>query len=131
MKKIKMSLLAVIASLLFVGCGNNTKPSDVALKVFDALKELDFKTVKQYIAKDFIESVDQIEKHMIEDVAAANNFKNDVKGTTCKILSENISEDGNSAVVETEVTFRDGKKHQNKMDMVKVDGEWKINENPF
>ena len=131
MKSIKIVLLAVVASLMFVGCGNNAKtPSEIAIKVLEASKNLDFATVKKYVVKKRIERLEKAEREMKEDVERANEFKNETKNVTFKVLSETISEDGNSAVVLLEVFF-DGERNQKDMDFVKVDGEWKVDEHLY
>ena len=125
MKGIKIVLFAVIASLMFVGCGNNAEtPSEIAKKVLAASINFDFATLKKYVVKERIEEVDNVEQRMAEDVEFADNVKNMVKGATFKILSETI--DGNSAVVIAGMfTEREGNFEED-IKFVKVNGEWKI-----
>ena len=57
----------------------------------------------------------------------------DVKVTDFEVVSEEIAEDGNSATVCVSVTQtssmdKEPKTKENKLQMVKVDGKWKIHE---
>jgi ABC-type glycerol-3-phosphate transport system substrate-binding protein len=132
MKQIKILLLAVVASLVFAGCGNNSKtPSDIALKVMDAAKDLDFKTIKQYLTNNPVESLEEFEKSIKENTEETNDIKERMKGAKWKIVSENIAEDGNSATVKMEIIFVNGETKSHEVDLVKVDGEWKVDNNPF
>ena len=126
MKGIKIVLLAVVASLMFVCCGNNAKtPSGIAKKVLEASKNLDFTTIKQYLVEERIVELMFAESEM-KNVETANKFKNRVKGSTIKVLSETISEDRNSAVVVVKIFIKEEEPYEYSMDFVMVDGEWKV-----
>ena len=134
MRTIKILLLAVIASLMFAGCGNNAKtPSEITKKVFIAAINLDFNTIKQYLIEERIERLEETEKDIAEDVEYANKLKKTLKNVTFKVVSETISQDGNSAVVVIEVfnPAESDSGFEKEIKCTKVNDEWKVDSNPF
>ena len=134
MKQIKILLFTVVASLMFIGCGNNSKtPSEIAEKVLTAAKNLDFKILKQSVTETYIARLERLEKEMTEDIEQANRMKNIFENVTFKIISETISQDGNSAVITIEVFNPDEGEDTFEKDihLVKINGEWKVDDDPL
>jgi len=134
MKSIKILLFVFIASLMFASCSNNAKtPSEIAKKIFIAAKNLDFNTIKPYLVKERMDDLEEAEKELTENVEEASRFRNSVKNITFKVISERISEDENSAVVEMRFFYADEDDESRSIDIdfVKIDGEWKVDFNLF
>lgn len=121
MKKLFVILIAFAAVLSMTSC-KSPSPSNVVKDYYKALKAGDIKKAMTYtdIATD--EDVQkQVEKYQ--------SFN--IKILDYEILSETIAEDGNSAVVEVKQTMtsafnEEPKEDTKKLDLVKVDGKWKI-----
>ena len=43
-----------------------------------------------------------------------------------ELVSEKISEDGKTATVKFDITYENGEKNENTVDLINVDGEWKV-----
>jgi PBP1b-binding outer membrane lipoprotein LpoB len=127
MKKIKILMIAVMVSLMFVGCGSKPEtPAEITVKVLEASLNLDFETVKKYVVE---ERLDDIEKFK-ENADEVESFKKATENVKFKIISEEISEDGKSAKVTVQVSVpsEGDEPFEEEMDLVKVSGEWKIDE---
>ena len=101
-------------------------PSEIAKKAIEASKNLDFKTIKQYLVEERIEELEEAESEMIMNVEETNAFRNRVKDAKVTVLSEEISEDGDEAVVKVRMSIQGEEPFDKDIDLVKVDGQWKI-----
>ena len=118
MKKLNLSLLIlVMASFLFVGCKKS--PEDVAVKFITHLSKCEFKKAaelgdkgtKAYIT--MLESMDDKEKEEFRQ-----------KNISIKVLETNIEDD--TAEVKLSVTGDDGEPQTEEIELVKINGNWKI-----
>lgn len=116
-------LFAVIAMFFCVtSCSGPATPSKIATDCIEYMKE------GNYAA--FVATLDATDEqkaefqNLIEEKGKKSIEKK--KGIVAyKVLSEEISDNGNKAVVETEIEYGNGKKEKSKFRFVKVDGEWK------
>lgn len=121
MKKLIVILCAVVAVFGLTSC-KSSSPSDTVNAYFKALQAGDYEKALSYTDITDQETIQkQIEKY--------KGF--DIKVVDFEILSEKISEDGNSATVEVKSTvtssFNEEPEESTKeMKLVKVDGKWKL-----
>jgi uncharacterized lipoprotein NlpE involved in copper resistance len=109
-RSIIISALAVL--LLLTGCGKKAEsPSDVARKFFDAVEKNDAKKLGEYATPDtatlFLTYGEKGKQYIV------------AKGKI-QTVEEIIDED----TAEVTVTFENG---EETLDMIKVDGKWKVN----
>jgi hypothetical protein len=137
MKNIKTIMLIALASIILAGCGGKTKtdelsPSKIAEKVLAASQELDFETLKQYLAQGRLDRLDESEKNFSEDSESRDRFLAMVKGAKVKVLSETISEDKQSATVTVQIKLASEEETFEKdLDFINENGKWKIDSNPY
>ena len=135
MKKTFVSLFAILAMTLFMwscggGAGSNT-PTKVVEKSIKYIQDKDYKSYVELMDLEEKEGKD-IEKEKEQFVALigakADQALEKKQGiASYEIISEEISEDGNSAVVVANITYGDGSSKEDKMKLVKTEnGEWKI-----
>jgi hypothetical protein len=121
MKKLIIVLFAVVAVFGMTSC-KKSSPSSVVESYYKALQVPDYEKALSYTdITDQDELKSQLEK--------LEGFK--TKVIDFEILSETIAEDGNSAVVEVKYnmtsSFNETPQEQTKkLNLVKVDGKWKI-----
>ncbi len=120
MKKISFFLSFIFLSLLLIACKPST-PSDVVDNYYTSLTKGDFEKALTYTTANDEEVKKQVEK--------MNGLE--VKIPKYEILSEEVSEDGESAMVEVKYTFTSAfnaepEETTNQEKLVQVDGEWKI-----
>ncbi len=121
MKKLIVILCAVVAVFGMTSC-KSSSPSDTVKAYFKALQAGDYEKALSYTDITDQEAIQkQIEKY--------KGF--DIKVVDFEILSEKISDDGNSATVEVKSTvtssFNEEPEESTKeMKLVKVDGKWKL-----
>ena len=119
MKKLIVILCAFVAVFGLTSC-KSSSPSDTVKAYYKALQAGDYEKALSYTDITDQEVIQkQIEKCK----------ELDFKVVDFEILSENVSEDGNSATVEvkTSVTFEgETDEATQKLKLVKVDGKWKI-----
>lgn len=127
MKKF-LSLFIFAALFSFAAsCSSSNTPSAVAEEITECFKSGDYEALDNLIYADENDEEAQQAKAMVigmiqgKGKAAIDKHKGI---TSYKVLSETISEDGNSAEVKVEVTYGDGEVDTNDYDMVKVDGKW-------
>lgn len=123
MKKIIVILCAVAAVFCLASCSSSS-PSNVANAYYKALQKGDYEKALSYTDLTDQEEIQQ-------QIAKFKAF--DVKVTDFEVVSEEIAEDGNSATVCVSVTQtssmdKEPKTKENKLQLVKVDGKWKIHE---
>jgi hypothetical protein len=121
MKKLIVILCAVVAVFGMTSC-KSSSPSDTVKAYFKALQAGDYEKALSYTDITDQEAIQkQIEKY--------KGF--DIKVVDFEILSEKISDDGNSATVEVKSTvtssFNEEPEESTKeMKLMKVDGKWKL-----
>ena len=121
MKKIFVILFAVAAVFGLASCSSSS-PSGTVKAYYKALQAGEYEKALSYTDITDQEEIQQ-------QVAKFKSF--DVKIIDFEILSENISEDGNTAVVEvkqssTSAMNSNPEESVKKLELVKVDGKWKI-----
>ena len=123
MKKLIIILCAAVAVFGMTSC-KSSSPTDTVNAYYKALKAGDFEKALTYTDITDQEAIqDQLEKY--------KGF--DIKILDYEVLSETIAEDGNSAVVEVKQTMtssfnKEPKESTKNLDLLKVDGKWKIHE---
>jgi hypothetical protein len=135
MKKVFFGLFAVVAmTLALCSCGNSNTPAKVAEKSIEYIQD---KNYEAYVDLIYIEEKEGEEtKYQKEELVVLLRGKIDKtlekkQGlASYKIVSEEISEDGKSAVVEAEIVYGDGSTDKEKVNLVKNDaGEWMLSMN--
>lgn len=123
MKKLTVIICALVAVFCLASCNSTSTPKGVVKAYHEALSSGDYEKAVSYTALT--------DKEEIERYAA--KFKGlDYKVLDYEILSETISEDGESAVVEVKRTTTSSMNEEpntstDKVKLSKVDGKWKIN----
>ncbi|MDR3287133.1 MAG: DUF4878 domain-containing protein, partial [Prevotellaceae bacterium] len=132
MKTTKMLLCAALAMLMLANCGGGANsPKDVVLTVFNAAKRLDFATMKKHLTQERIAKLERREERLKNNPERRAETIDRVKNAKFEIISEEISEDGESAVVIVKISrIKDASKdYEEEVDLVKIDGIWKIDSN--
>lgn len=120
MKKcLSMFAMAALAVLCFTGCSKG--PEDVAVKFCEAMAEMNLEKASEYANEDTQKILKMLDAMADAEKKAAEKEK--TAGTTFKAVETKI--DGDKATVKIERT-KDGKTETDDMDLVKVDGEWKV-----
>ncbi|MDR2125972.1 MAG: DUF4878 domain-containing protein [Prevotellaceae bacterium] len=133
MKRITKLMLVLSACWLITACGAKS-PSETAEIVLKATQTLDFETIKKYLAEERLLRLEDKIKDFNEYPESKEQFLLQAKDVTFKALSENINEDGNSATVTMQMTSLvegETRTFEKKVEFVKVNGEWKFNDNPL
>ncbi len=127
------SLLKVFAAFslfLLVACGGNT-PSAVAEKAYGYMKDGEYAKCVELMYSD-TENSEEYEAgaKMMEGMLQASYEKAKAKNGGIKsyeVVSEELSEDGEEAVVNMKVTYEDGSVDDEDMKLKKnKDGDWKL-----
>ncbi|MCR4965340.1 MAG: DUF4878 domain-containing protein [Bacteroidales bacterium] len=121
MKKIIIIVCAVIAACCFASCGAPT-PSDTVNDYYKALQAGDYEKALSYTT---LTDQEDIQKHVKKLEGA------DLKISKYEVVSETISEDGETASVDVNCTSTSAysdkpEEDTNTLKLVKVDGKWKI-----
>jgi hypothetical protein len=132
MKNLTKLILLMLACLPVISCAPKT-PEEVVKIMIAATQKLDFATIKQHLASERIARFEEAEKEMKENPNNAADFIFKIKDAKIEIISEIISEDGNSATVIIKISQVKGEdgSFENNIDLIKENGEWKFNENPL
>ena len=122
MKKLNVILCALVVVFCLVTCNSASTPTSVVKSYLDALSSGDYEKAISYTELTDKEDIDGYAKKL-KDV--------EYKVLSYEILSETISEDGESAVVEVKKTAtntlnKNPKETTDKVKLSKVDGKWKI-----
>lgn len=122
----KKFLLAAVAALVLVGCGDGAK--DVSKDFIGAVYEGKSDKALSYL--DFSEAKDDGLKEMMSGKlkAAISETKNKAEklGGVDSIDVISSDEKDDTANVELEVKFKDGSKRSERVKLKKVNGDWKI-----
>lgn len=120
MKKcLSMLAMAGLAVLCFTGCSKG--PEDVAIKFSEAMAEVNIEKASKYANEDTQKLLKMFDT--MADAEDKEKAKKEGEGTTFKAVETKI--DGDKATVKIEST-KDGKTETKDVDLVKVDGEWKV-----
>ena len=122
MKKIVLISFAVIAMVLCMASCSKPTPATITKDCIEYLKKGDYAAFVETLDADK-EQKEQFKMLIEEKGKKAIEKKDGI--TSYEIISEEISEDGNSAVVEAEILYGNGKKDKSKFRFANVDGEWK------
>lgn len=132
MKKNLMLFAAFILMVtMFVACGGGAStPSAAAEKCAELMKAGDYEGLIDQMAFDEKTSEEEVEALKANLVAMGKDkFQKQVEEkqgiSSYKVVSEEVAEDGNTAVVKVEFTYGDGSTDIEKYDLKLVDGAWK------
>ncbi|MBQ3740132.1 MAG: DUF4878 domain-containing protein [Bacteroidales bacterium] len=122
MKKLFTIMSVVVVALLLVACGSSS-PKDVTNSYYKALQKGDYEKALSYTTA--VDDKDEIQKEIKKMEGL------DVKIPEYEIVSEEISDDGQTAVVEVKYKFTSSfnsepEESTNKVKLIKQDGKWKI-----
>ena len=132
MRKSIYFLTFVFSVLLFAACGSDTStPKAAAENWGNMMKAGDYKGIVDQIAFPDEMSAEEKEQSkqmflsLFEEKAKAQVEK---KGgiTSTEVVSETVAEDGKTAKVEMKITYGDGSVDDETVELVNVDGEWKL-----
>ena len=121
MKKLIVIICAVVAVFGMTSC-KSSSPSNVVKEYYKALQAGDLQKAMTYTDLATDEEIQkQIEKYQSFEIKIQNY----------EILSEKVAEDGKTAVVEVKQTMtsafnKEPKEDTKELNLVKVDGKWKI-----
>ncbi len=134
MKKTFFSLFAVMAITLMMfscGGGGNT-PTKVVEKSIKYIQDKDYAAYVDLIEFKEEQNSKEDKEQFVEFLEGMFEMTLEKKQglASYEIISEEISEDGNSAVVVANITYGDGSSDEDKMKLIKnAEGEWKISMN--
>ncbi|MBR4161209.1 MAG: DUF4878 domain-containing protein [Bacteroidaceae bacterium] len=134
MKKTFFSLFAVMAMTLMMfscGGGGNT-PTKVVEKSIKYIQDKDYAAYVDLIEFKEEQNSKEDKEQFVEFLEGMFEMTLEKKQglASYEIISEEISEDGNSAVVVANITYGDGSSDEDKMKLIKnAEGEWKISMN--
>lgn len=122
MKKLSVILCALVAVFCLASCNSTSTPTGVVKAYHDALSSGDYEKAVTYTTLTSQEDLDGYAKKL-------KDFE--YKVLSYEVLSETISEDGETAVVEVKRTTtssmnKEPKESTDKVKLSKVDGKWKI-----
>lgn len=123
MKKLTVILCALVAVFCLASCNSTSTPTGVVKAYHQALSSGDYEKAVTYTELTTQEDLDGYAKKLKDY---------EYKVLSYEIISETISEDGESAVVEVKRTTtssfnNEPKESTDKVKLSKVDGKWKIN----
>ena len=123
MKKLTVILCALVAVFCLASCNSTSTPTGVVKAYHDALSSGNYDKAVTYTVLTDQEDLDGYAKKLKDFEYKVVNYE---------ILSETISEDGESAVVEVKRTTtssmnKEPKESTDKVKLSKVDGKWRIN----
>ena len=135
MKNIKTIMLIALASIILAGCGGKTdvsSPKEIVEAVLNASINFDFETLKKHLAKNRLDRLEDDEREFSEDIESRDDFLKVVKDAKIKTLSEEISEDGQSATVVVQIKLKSEEEPFEKdIHLIKENGEWKMDGNAY
>jgi hypothetical protein len=128
-------MLIALASIILAGCGGKTdvsSPKEIVETVLNASINFDFETLRKHLAKNRLEYLEESEKEFAEDAESRDDFLKVVKDAKIKALSEEISEDGQSATVVVQIKLKSEEEPFEKdIYLVKENDKWKMDGNPY
>lgn len=131
MKKV-LGLLSLIAVMfVMMSCGGSNTPSGVAEKAFKCMKDKDYKgyadliNIKNTGERTEAEVRQELTGLLTEKVS--KSIEKDGEIESYKVLSEEIAEDGNTAMVKMQVIYSKGKTEETDVKLVKTEnGDWML-----
>ena len=128
MKKLLFAIVCLIASFTFASCGGST-PADEAANCIELLKNKDYDGFVETInfKGENAEEIDQQKAFFKELLTKKVDEMYEQMGgiESYTLVSEEVAEDGNTAKVVYEITYGDGTKKNETINLINVDGEWK------
>ena len=129
MKKLFISMFVAVVAFTLWSCGPANTPSAVAEKACKCVQNEDYEGYVELMdlkeTKNQESEKEQFVAMLREKGTKTMEKKQGIK--SYKVESEEISEDGKSAIVKMKVVYGDGSEDTNKIKLVKNDkGEWKI-----
>ena len=129
MKKLMSFVLAVFAIIALAACSSNS-PKSVAEKAMKSIVDKDYKTYVDLIyfdkAKESPEKVEKAKEQLREMLQGKleKSIKEKGASKSYKVVNEEISEEGDKAVVTFEVRYEDGTTDSTAVPLVKdTDGK--------
>ncbi len=129
MKRFFYFSMMAIAMMMFACSTSSSTPSDALLEYVDLLKAGKYEqfvegmAFKEGLTQEQIQEQKAMWASLLQEKGAKEYEKlGGLKGI--EITSEEISEDGNSAVIKFKQTFGDGTTKDGSQAMVKRDGKW-------
>lgn len=121
MKKLLLFISVIMVALLMAACSSSS-PKDVTDNYYKALQKGDFEKALSY-------STLEDNEEMQKEIEKLKGIEMDIKDY--EIVSETISEDGQTAEVEVRYHFTSSfnsepKESVNHVKLVKQDGKWKV-----
>ncbi|MCL2682777.1 MAG: DUF4878 domain-containing protein [Bacteroidales bacterium] len=127
MKKIA-SLVIALCVITFVSCSPREKtPSDTVKNYLECLQSGKYEKAISYYNIDLGESMEM--KMLADKMEESLKEQNGLKSFKLVEGGETISEDGKTATVAVLMTHGNGDVEEEILDLVKVDGEWKLEVN--
>lgn len=122
----------LVMALCFWSCGNSNTPSKVVEKSIEYVQDKNYEAYVDLIQieEKGSKTVEEQKKQLVALLQGKLDQTLESKQglASCEILSEEIEEDGNTAVVKTKITYGDGTTEDQKFKLLKnADGEWKLN----
>lgn len=132
MKKLMSFVIAVFAILAFTACSSNS-PKDVAEKAMKCIVNQDYKGYVDLVyLQDENKSKEDVDKAKAQLVELLQNkgeksIKENEGVESFEVTKEEISEDGNSATVDLNITYKNGKTDDTTVKLCKdKNGKWWI-----
>lgn len=125
-----MSLgLAAGLSLGLVGCFGGGGPEGVVREFYGAVAKGDAEQATKFIALKQVSANEMMmAKGKIQMMVGEGKARIEANDGLAKVdvLEQKLSEDGESAQLQVQVTYKNGKTSSSRMKMVKEEGGWKI-----
>lgn len=134
MKKIFVAMVCMVAFLATTSCGGGaaSTPAGAAAEGIELIKAKDYEGFVETIkmsdkaTPEEVEQTKQLYVSLFRDKAGKQmEKKGGIQSYT--LVSEEIAEDGQTAVVKYEITYGNGSTDKQKFDMILDGGEWKHN----
>lgn len=134
MKKVFYFGMLAIAILVMAACSSSNNPGDALKKYGQYLQNGNYENFVEGLAFDSNQDAGKVKEQkealvsiLKEKVSKEYEKKGGIKDI--EILSEQIAEDGNTAVVKTRYTYGNGETEEEEQQMVKKDGKWLMSMN--
>ena len=129
MKKLFISMFVAVVAFTLWSCGPANTPSAVAEEACKCVQNADYEGYVELMdlkeTKNQESEKEQFVAMLREKGTKTMEKKQGIK--SYKVESEEISEDGKSAIVKMKVVYGDGSEDTSKIKLVKNDmGEWKV-----
>lgn len=126
----KSALFSLLATILFVlsSCGAGAGPADAAKSIVKAMSDGDFEYVVNHMASSesaaFTDAQKEEFKALFESEKIAKSMEKSGKLVSCEVVSEEISEDGNTATVKLKMSYEHESEKTETYKMTKIDNKW-------